>query len=91
MYFFFFFCIAHPNVKLFITHGGLHSLEETVFNAKPVVGIPFFADQYCNIKLAEEIGYGKLVDFFEITEESFRNAIEEVLSNSTYVHILLKF
>lgn len=75
--------VAHPNVKLFITHGGLHSLEETVFNAKPIVGIPFFADQYSNIKLAEENGYGKLVDYFEMTEELFENAIREVLSNPT--------
>lgn len=75
--------VAHPNVKLFITHGGLHSLEETVFNAKPIVGVPFFADQYSNMKLAEENGYGILVDYFEMTEESFGNAIREVLSNPT--------
>lgn len=75
--------VAHPKVKLFITHGGLHSLEETVFNAKPIVGVPFFADQYFNIKLAEENGYGKLVDYFEMTEELFENAIREVLSNPT--------
>jgi len=83
-----YFCIAHTNVRLFITHGGLHSSEETVFNAKPIVGVPFFADQYFNMKLAEENGYGKLVNFFEMTEESFQNAIEEVLSNPTYVYVL---
>lgn len=75
--------VAHPKVKLFITHGGLHSLEETVFYAKPIIGIPFFADQYSNIKLAEENGYGKQVDYFEMTEESFSDAINEVLSNPT--------
>lgn len=72
---------AHPNVKLFITHGGLHSIEEAVYNAKPVIGIPFFADQHSNLRLVEKIGYGKLITFGEITEESFGNAIEEVLSN----------
>lgn len=40
------------------------------------------------MKLAVENGYGKLVDFFEMTEESFKNAIEEVLSNPTYVQVL---
>jgi len=80
---------AHPNVILFITHGGLHSLEETVCNAKPVVGVPFFAEQNFNMKIVEEKGYGKLVNFFEITEESFGNAIEEVLSNVMYVQSLL--
>jgi len=81
-------CIAHPNVKLFITHGGLHSIEETVSNAIPIVGVPFFADQYLNMKIAEEKGYGKLVNFFEMTEESFENAIKEILSNMMYVNVL---
>ncbi|XP_060876406.1 UDP-glycosyltransferase UGT4-like isoform X1 [Metopolophium dirhodum] len=76
--------LAHPNVRLFITHGGLHSLEETVYYAKPVVAIPFFGDQHINMKLVEIKGYGKLVDYFEITEESFGNAIKEVLSDPTF-------
>ncbi|KAL5242631.1 hypothetical protein ACI65C_010041 [Semiaphis heraclei] len=76
--------LAHPNVKLFITHGGLHSIEEAVYNAKPVIGIPFFADQHSNLRLVEKIGYGKLITFGEITEESFGNAIEEVLSNPAF-------
>jgi len=80
--------IAHPNVKLFITHGGLHSLEETVYNEKPIVGIPFFADQYLNMRLAEKNGYGKLVNFFEMTEKLFEDAIKEVLSNLTYVQVI---
>lgn len=79
---------AHPNVKLFITHGGFHSVEEAIYNAKPIVGIPFFADQHSNMKNAEKKGNGKVVDLFELTEESFGNAIEEVLSNPTYVYII---
>nr|ATN96016.1 UDP-glucuronosyl transferase 343A4 [Aphis gossypii] len=76
--------LAHPNVRLFITHGGLHSIEETVNNAIPIVGVPFFADQYLNIKIVEQQGYGKLVNFFEMTEESFENAVKEVLSNARF-------
>ncbi|XP_029346054.1 2-hydroxyacylsphingosine 1-beta-galactosyltransferase isoform X2 [Acyrthosiphon pisum] len=76
--------LAHPNVRLFITHGGLHSLEETVYYAKPVVAVPFFGDQHLNMKLVETKGYGKVVDYFEITEESFGNAIKEVLSDPTF-------
>jgi len=33
------------------------------------------------MKLVERKGYGKLVDYSKITEESFGNAIKEVLSN----------
>lgn len=76
--------LAHPNVKLFITHGGLHSIEEAVYNEKPLIGIPFFADQLSNMKLVEKIGYGKLITFDELTEESFENAVEEVISNPAF-------
>jgi len=35
------------------------------------------------MKLVEIKGYGKLVDYFNINEESFGNAIKEVLSDPT--------
>ncbi|XP_025198939.1 LOW QUALITY PROTEIN: 2-hydroxyacylsphingosine 1-beta-galactosyltransferase-like, partial [Melanaphis sacchari] len=76
--------LAHSNVKLFITHGGLHSIEEAVYNGKPVIGIPFFADQLSNMRHVEKNGYGKLITYNKLTEESFENAVEEVLTNPTF-------
>lgn len=37
--------LAHPNVKLFVTHGGLLSCTEAILRGKPIVGIPIFGDQ----------------------------------------------
>jgi glucuronosyltransferase len=37
--------LAHPNVKLFVTHGGLLSCTESILRGKPIVGIPIFGDQ----------------------------------------------
>ncbi len=31
--------LAHPNVKLFVTHGGQSSFQETLCHKKPVVNI----------------------------------------------------
>uniref|UniRef100_A0A2S2PG58 UDP-glucuronosyltransferase n=1 Tax=Schizaphis graminum TaxID=13262 RepID=A0A2S2PG58_SCHGA len=76
--------LAHSNVKLFITHGGLHSIEEAVYNGKPVIGIPFFADQLSNMRLVEKNGYGRMINYDELTEESFGKAVEEVLTNPTF-------
>lgn len=73
-------------MKLFITHGGFHSVEEAVYNAKPVVGVPFFADQFTNMRIVEKNGYGKMIKFVELTEELLENAVEEVLYNPTYVY-----
>jgi len=76
--------LAHSNVKLFITHGGLHSIEEAVYNGKPVIGIPFFADQLSNMRLVEKNGYGRMITYDKLTEESFEKAVEEVITNPTF-------
>lgn len=41
--------LAHDNVKLFVTHGGLLSCTESILRGKPIVGIPIFGDQMVNI------------------------------------------
>ncbi|XP_025193839.1 UDP-glucuronosyltransferase 2C1-like [Melanaphis sacchari] len=76
--------LGHPNVRLFITHGGVHSLEEATYNALPIVGIPFFGDQHMNMRLAERNGIGKMVDHIDLNEESMLSAINEVLTNPKY-------
>lgn len=37
--------LAHPNVKVFITHGGLFGTQEGFYNAVPMLGTPFYCDQ----------------------------------------------
>jgi len=76
---------AHPNIRLFITHGGQLSKIEAITRGVPVVGIPVYADQRRNMALAELAVYGLLIDFNNITTESLTWAIQETIESPKYV------
>ncbi|XP_053677533.1 UDP-glycosyltransferase UGT5-like [Anopheles nili] len=76
--------LAHPNVRLFITHGGLLSTTESMYHGVPVIGIPVFGDQYLNMAKAERTGYGLLVPYQEISEERLSKAINQILTDGKY-------
>ena len=73
--------VAHPNVRLFITHGGLLSTQEAINRGVPIVGIPVFGDQETNMKKAQSAGIGVLLEYKNVTTESVKWAITEVLEN----------
>lgn len=47
--------LAHENVKLFVTHGGLLSCTESILRGKPILGIPFFGDQMVKFDFFSEL------------------------------------
>lgn len=77
--------LAHPNVKLFITHGGLLSSQEAIFHGVPILGIPFYSDHHINIQRAVEQGYALKLDLKNTTVPSLRWAISELFHNPSYL------
>ncbi|KAJ3664865.1 hypothetical protein Zmor_000405 [Zophobas morio] len=76
--------LAHPNIKCFITHGGLLSTIEAVYHGVPLIGIPVFGDQRSNVAAAVNSGYAVSVPLDELTEENFSAALSEILYNARY-------
>ena len=76
--------LAHPNVKAFITHGGLLSTTESIYHGKPVIGIPIFGDQFLNMGKAVANGYGIQLDYQKLTAESLQAAMERIISDASY-------
>ncbi|CAL4064935.1 unnamed protein product [Meganyctiphanes norvegica] len=76
--------LGDARVRLFITHGGLHSTQEAMFNAVPVVGLPVFSDQYMNMAAVESQGWGRTLDWNNLTEENIYEAITDVINNDKY-------
>nr|XP_022903896.1 UDP-glucuronosyltransferase 1-7C-like [Onthophagus taurus] len=76
--------LAHPNTKLFITHCGGLSTQETIIRGVPVIGIPLFFDQYSQAGKIQSINGGVVLKYWELTTENVYNSILEVLSNPVY-------
>lgn len=76
--------LAHKNVVLFIAHGGLGGMAEAQFHAVPILGVPIFAEQSTNLKLVEQEGWGKAIDYSSLTEASFEEPLQELVSNPQY-------
>uniref|UniRef100_W8BZE5 UDP-glucuronosyltransferase n=1 Tax=Ceratitis capitata TaxID=7213 RepID=W8BZE5_CERCA len=76
--------LAHPNVRAFISHGGLFGTQEAAYHAVPILGLPFYCDQYLNIKKAQDGGYAIALDFRTLTREQLKNALQQLVDNATY-------
>ena len=76
--------LAHPNVKVFITHGGLLGTTEAVVEGVQVLGLPIFGDQKMNMAKAVKRGYGLSIDYDDISEELLTTKLTELLTNPSY-------
>ncbi|XP_046745933.1 UDP-glucosyltransferase 2-like [Diprion similis] len=76
--------LRHPNVKAFVTHGGLMGTLEAVHAGVPMIGIPFFADQMSNIAGYANRGFAVNLNYETLSKESFSEALREVLTNPDY-------
>lgn len=76
--------LAHPNVKLFISHCGLSSIYEAKYYGVPILAIPIFADQPVNAKVIENEGWSISINLPDLNASSFTEKLHEILSNQMY-------
>ncbi|KAK5638207.1 hypothetical protein RI129_012502 [Pyrocoelia pectoralis] len=76
--------LRHPNIKLFITQGGLQSMDEAIYEHVPMIGIPFFGDQPYNVKKMVSKGFGLELDHRNLEKEELKATILEVINNPKY-------
>ncbi|XP_064075769.1 UDP-glucosyltransferase 2-like [Vanessa tameamea] len=76
--------LAHKNVKLFITHGGLLSTQESLRFGIPIIAIPVFGDQPSNAQKSVQGGHALMIDFSPEMAGPLKDALKEMLSNDRY-------
>ncbi|PSN55501.1 hypothetical protein C0J52_02581 [Blattella germanica] len=76
--------LNHPNIRLYLSHGGLLGTIEAVYAGVPMVGIPMFGDQPVNVAALEAAGMGVSLDFQDITKETVLNSLKTVLNQPSF-------
>ena len=71
--------LAHPHLRVFVTHGGLLSVQEALYHKTPLVGIPLGNDQKPNILRAEKRGFAIMLDWISLDSEQFLAAINKAM------------
>lgn len=70
--------------KLFITHGGMNSANESLYYGVPLVVIPQSADQPIIAEQVAKIGAGIQLQMKNLTANQLREAAEHVLDQPSY-------
>ncbi|KAL4716772.1 hypothetical protein ACJJTC_001928 [Scirpophaga incertulas] len=82
--------LKHPNMKLFITQGGLQSTDQGIKAGIPLLGIPLLSDQKYNVDQYIHHGMGLGVDIETFDENILRNTISEIITNINYRQNILR-
>ncbi len=70
-------------VDLFITHGGMNSSSEGLYNYVPLIVVPQFGDQPVVAKRVEELGAGVPL-MMDISPSAIENAVNKILADDSY-------
>ena len=65
----------------FITHGGLNSTQEGIFNHIPLIIIPQYDDQFDNAKRVQELEAGIALDKNKLSVDILKNAVNTIDCN----------
>ena len=76
--------LAHPNVRVFLSHCGINSVHESLAAGTPIVGIPMLADQRDMAMRVADAGAGLWLEKSTFTTYELRRALARVLNEPSF-------
>ncbi|XP_045857035.1 UDP-glucuronosyltransferase 3A2-like isoform X2 [Meles meles] len=76
--------LAHPRIRLFVTHGGLNSIMEAIQHGVPMVGIHVLQEQAENLIRVEAKKFGVSLQLKQIKAETLALKMKEVIEDKRY-------
>ncbi|KPJ19193.1 Ecdysteroid UDP-glucosyltransferase [Papilio machaon] len=80
--------LRHPNVKVFITQGGLQSTDEAITGGVPLIAFPMLGDQWYNAEKYEYHKIGIQLDFENLTEDKLKDAITKIVEDKRFLTVV---
>ena len=82
--------LAHPNIKVFVSHCGNSGQFEALYHGVPILGLPVFGDQPYNAARIQAKGFGISLNIVDFTQDDLDEAISELLHTSVYKQNIMK-
>lgn len=76
--------LAHENVRVFVSHCGINSAQESLHAGTPIVGIPIMSSQRDMGARLADAGVGLTLDKTSFTADELRGAILRVLREDSF-------
>jgi len=76
--------LKHPSVAAFVSHCGFGSTSEALYFGKPLLAIPYLADQHDVAARVEEIGAGIRLDKDHLSTELVRLSVAKLVLDSRF-------
>ncbi|KAG4070679.1 hypothetical protein HA402_013599 [Bradysia odoriphaga] len=76
--------LAHKNVRLFITHGGMFGTTEGISRGVPMLFMPFYGDQFRNAAKTVEKGFGLILHIRDVSRQKLTEKIETLVYDKQY-------
>jgi MGT family glycosyltransferase len=67
---------------VFVTHGGMNSVSESLVSGTPMIVIPFSSDQPINAQCTEKLGVGKRLEYSDANVDSIKEYVLSVLMDA---------
>jgi MGT family glycosyltransferase len=76
--------LSHSAVRVFISHCGSNGILEALYCKKPILGLPFFGDQYYFAARILDLGVGLKLNKKNLESSEVRQKIHLLLNNQSY-------
>lgn len=73
--------LGHPNVKAFISHGGLLGTQEAVYHGVPMLGLPLMYDQVFNMERLQRHGVAIRLFYKHLNRNYVSQQIDKILND----------